>query len=204
MLPDAGIPFCRMPPDVSPTPCRMPPDATNVKMSGTSEQVLAWRPILQPRHTGSPQNREGGGCGARKSTRGRKTFLRTGQYNAHFVCRMLPDAGIPFCRMLPDVSPRPCRMPPDAKKNFAGCQWKVCTGPQPTMTFEKWSVKTTTICGQRRQGPLAVTCGQQRSARLRSLVTRELWLLVCLSVSPTHGTSLAHCVFCGGSRTMRW
>ena len=45
--------------------------------------------------------------------------------NAHFVCRMLPEAGIHFCQMLPDVSPPLCQMPLDAKKNFAGCRWKV-------------------------------------------------------------------------------
>ena len=38
----------------------MPPDATYVKMSGTSEQPLAWHPIPQPRHRGSPQKQGGG------------------------------------------------------------------------------------------------------------------------------------------------
>ena len=66
LLPDApglSLPFCRMPPDPSPNPCPMPPEAANVKMSGTSEQLLAWGPITQPWHTGSPQRQGGGGRG---------------------------------------------------------------------------------------------------------------------------------------------
>ena len=55
---------CRMLPDVSPPFCRMPPDATYVKMSGTSEQLLAWRLFLQPRHTVSRKKQGGGGGGA--------------------------------------------------------------------------------------------------------------------------------------------
>ena len=53
--------------------------------------------------------------------RGKKDVICTGQYNARFVCLMLPDPGIPFCRVLPDVSPPLCQMPPVAKKNIAGC-----------------------------------------------------------------------------------
>ena len=79
--------------------------------------------LSRRRHTGSPKKQVGGGGVVRckKKHKGKKDVIRTGQYNAHFVCRMPPDAGIPFCRMLPDVSPSLCRMPPDATKNFAGC-----------------------------------------------------------------------------------
>ena len=57
MLPDVSLSFWRMPLDASPAPCQMPLDTTYVKMSGTSEQLLPWRPIPKPRHTGSPKNR---------------------------------------------------------------------------------------------------------------------------------------------------
>ena len=65
----------------------------------------------------------------RKRHKGKKDVICTGQYSTHFVCPLLPDAGLPFCRMLPDASPDPCRMRPDAQKNLAGCSGeKSCRG----------------------------------------------------------------------------
>ena len=54
----------------------------------------------------------------RKNHKGKKDVICEDQYSAHFVCWMLPHAGLPFCRMLSDA---PCRTPPHAKKKFAGC-----------------------------------------------------------------------------------
>ena len=65
----------------------MPPYATSEKMSGTSEQLLAWRPIPQLRHTGSPQQ-QGVMVRCKKKHKGKKDVIWTCQCNAHFVCRM--------------------------------------------------------------------------------------------------------------------
>ena len=43
----------------------------------------------------------------RKTHKGKKYVICIGQYGAHFVCGMLPDAGLPFCWML--LPPAGCR-----------------------------------------------------------------------------------------------
>ena len=97
--------------------CRAPPNSYWLGALSHSHGTRA-------HHKNREGGRGGGGVRCKKKHKGKKDVIRTGQYNAHFVCRMMPDAGISFLLDAAGCEPSPL---PDATgcKNFAGCWWKI-------------------------------------------------------------------------------
>ena len=132
----------------------------------------------------------GGGGGVvrcKKKHKGKKDVIRTGQYNAHFVCRMLPD-----------VSPLP---------DAAGCKEKFCRmlveslllTPPPHKHWTTPSLATTSQPLQRLSG---LGMGMANETETPSMLLRPPLIISATTVAACHGqrsSSARRCTYLASS-----